>query len=250
MTCRPFFAPVLLSALTLLSACVSAPQVGPGSVAGSVAGSASDAGRAAAPKAPGTTPSAAATPTARAPAAGVAPGSAPFLSVVQGAQRQDGLLPLWRKDDKVWLELSPQALDQPLFFSPKLASGIGEAGLFGGLMQSRWAQVGRPQWVTFRQVHKQVQLLAVNAAYTAQAGTPQARAVEAAFSPSLLGSAPLASAPHPQTGAVLIDLTPMLLSDMLGLGMQLQRTYRQGYSLDARNSSVLSSLLTARNVIF
>ncbi len=48
-------------------------------------------------------------------------------------------------------------------------------------MQSRWAQVGRPQWVTFRQVHKQVQLLAVNAAYTAQAGTPQARAVEAAF---------------------------------------------------------------------
>lgn len=250
MTCRPFFAPVLLSALTLLSACVSAPQVGPGSVAGSVAGSASDAGRAAAPKAPGTTPSAAATPTARAPAAGVAPGSAPFLSVVQGAQRQDGLLPLWRKDDKVWLELSPQALDQPLFFSPKLASGIGEAGLFGGLMQSRWAQVGRPQWVTFRQVHKQVQLLAVNAAYTAQAGTPQARAVEAAFSPSLLGSAPLVSAPHPQTGAVLIDLTPMLLSDMLGLGMQLQRTYRQGYSLDARNSSVRQARTTPDKVVF
>ena len=35
-----------------------------------------------------------------------APTSAPFLSVIQGAQRQEGLLPLWRKEDKVWLELS------------------------------------------------------------------------------------------------------------------------------------------------
>lgn len=199
-------------------------------------------------------PSAAALPVAQTPSltpATPAPATAPaFNSVIQGAQRQDGLLPLWRKDDKVWLELSAKTLDKPLFFSPKLASGIGEGGLFGGLMQSRWAQVGRPQWVTFRQVHKQVQLLAVNAAYTAQAGTPQARAVEAAFSPSLLGSVPLASAPHPQTGAVLIDLTPMLISDMLGLGMQLQRTYRQGYSLDARNSTVLSARATARHVVF
>jgi len=117
-------------------------------------------------------------------------------------------------------------------------------------MQSRWAQVGRPQWVTFRQVHKQVQLLAVNAAYTAQAGTPQARAVEAAFSPSLLGSVPVASAPHPESGAVLIEVTPLLLSDLLGLGMQLQRTYRQGYALDVRNSSVLSARATPEQLVF
>lgn len=248
MTCRPFFVPVLLSALTLLSACVSTPQADPGP--GAAVGPTSGAGQAAAPKAPNATVSTVATPITPAPVVGGTPGSTPFLSVVQGAQRQDGLLPLWRKDDKVWLELSPQVLNKPLFFSPKLASGIGEAGLFGGLMQSRWAQVGRPQWVTFRQVHKQVQLLAVNAAYTAQAGTPQARAVEAAFSPSLLGSVPVASGPHPQTGAVLIDLTPMLLSDMLGLGMQLQQSYRQGYSLDVRNSAVLSARATARNVVF
>lgn len=205
------------------------------------------------PTAPPTAGSSVAAPPVAQPASPPTPtpAAAPaFNSVIQGAQRQDGLLPLWRKDDKVWLELSAKTFDKPLFFSPKLASGIGEGGLFGGLMQSRWAQVGRPQWVTFRQVHKQVQWLAVNAAYTAQVGTPQARAVDAAFSPSLMGSAPLASAPHPQSGAVLIDLTPMLLSDMLGLGMQLQRTYRQGYSLDARNSTVLSARATPHNVVF
>ena len=117
-------------------------------------------------------------------------------------------------------------------------------------MQSRWAQVGRPHWVTFRQVHKQVQWLAVNAAYTAQAGTPQARAVEAAFSPSLLGSAPVASAPHPESGATLVELTPILLSDLLGLGMQLQRTYRQTYILDVRNSSIVSARATPTQIVF
>ncbi len=49
---------------------------------------------------------------------------------------------------------------------------------------------------------------------------------------------------------MLIDLTPMLLSDMLGLGMQLQRTYRQGYSLDARNSSVRQARTTPDRVVF
>lgn len=245
MTCRPFFVPLCLSSLfslLLLSACGTTPQLASGDRRGNTV-------IASGPKvAPSAT--AASASSALAPASTGTPGSAPFHSVIQGAQRQNGLLPLWRKEDKVWLELSPQSLNKPLFFSPKLASGIGEGGLFGGLMQSRWAQVGRPQWVTFRQVHKQVQLLAVNAAYTAQAGTPQARAVEAAFSPSLLGSVPVASAPHPESGAVLIEVTPLLLSDLLGLGMQLQRTYRQGYALDVRNSSVLSARATPEQLVF
>lgn len=242
MTCRPFFAPLCLSPLLLLGACGSAPQkqTHNSMEAATVATT------------PNVVRSASTAPTSASPSpsAANAPGNTPFQTVIQGAQRQSGLLPLWRKEDKVWLELSPQSLNKPLFFSPKLASGIGEGGLFGGLMQSRWAQVGRPQWVTFRQVHKQVQLLAVNAAYTALPGTPQARAVEAAFSPSLLGSVPVASAPHPESGAVLIELTPLLQSDLLGLGMQLQRTYRQGYSLDARNSSVLSARATPDRLVF
>lgn len=179
-----------------------------------------------------------------------APSQPAFEVVSKGAERQDGLIPLWRRQDKVWLELSPQMLERPLFLSPKLASGIGEAGVFGGLMQSRWALVGRPQWVTFRKVQQQVQLLAVNAAYTAQAGTPQARAVQAAFSPSLLSSAPLASAPHPKTGAILVEANPLLLGDLLGLGAHLQRSYRQSYALDGRNTVLQQSRTDAGSAVF
>lgn len=186
-------------------------------------------------------------PPVSAPAAGQPPA---FASVVQGAQRHDGLLPTWSRQDKVWIELSPQLLGKPLFLSPKLASGIGEGGVLGGLMQSRWAQVGRPQWVEFRKVNQQVQLVAVNAAYTARSGTPQARAVQAAFSPSLIAAAPVVSAPEPRSGAVLVDASGLLLADWLGLGAHLQRQYRQGYAFDARHSHLLPARQVDDTTVF
>ncbi len=174
----------------------------------------------------------------------------PFDTVIKGAERQSGMLPIWRRQDKVWIELPPEAFGKPYFLSPKLASGIGEAGVFGGLMQSRWAQVGRPQWVEFRKVQQQVHLLAINAAYTAQVGTPQAKAVQAAFSPSLLGSVPLASAPHGKSGAVLIEANALLLGDLLGVAQHLQRTYRQSYGLDGRNSTLQEARTQGNSLVF
>ncbi|MES2089458.1 MAG: zinc-dependent metalloprotease [Pseudomonadota bacterium] len=173
-----------------------------------------------------------------------------FDTVIKGAERTAGLLPLWKRQDKVWIELTPASLGRALFLSPSLSTGIGESGLFGGLMASRFGQVGRPQWVEFRRVQQQVQLLAINAAYTAQAGTPQARSVQAAFSPSLLASVPVASVAHPQSGAILIEANSLLVSDLLGLGLQLQRAYKQGYALDPRNSALTVASTHANHLSF
>ena len=51
----------------------------------------------------------------------------PSLTVTKDATRTAGPLTVWQKDDKLWLELQPKDFGQPYFFSPKLASGIGEA---------------------------------------------------------------------------------------------------------------------------
>ena len=52
-----------------------------------------------------------ATPTWPAPGApplAVAPGGLrPFAEVIKDARRSDGILTVWQKDDKVWLELKP-----------------------------------------------------------------------------------------------------------------------------------------------
>ncbi len=197
---------------------------------------------------PSAPPSAPTSVHAVSPAPSGAPAS--FESLTRGATRSDGLLPIWRKQDKVWVEIPAKLIGQPLFLSPKIANGIGEGGVLGGLMQSRWAQVGRPQWVTFRRVQQQVQLLAVNASYTAAAGTPQARAVEAAFSPSLIVAAPLASAADPATGAVLVDASALWLNDWLGIGPHLQRQYRQGHAFDARQSQVVQARQVDGTTVF
>ncbi|WP_253950449.1 zinc-dependent metalloprotease, partial [Methylibium sp. T29] len=151
---------------------------------------------------------------------------------MKDAKASEGLFTLWRKEDKLWLELKPEDLNRPYFFSPKLATGIGEAGLFGGLMASS------PRIVEFRRLNNQVQLIAPNLAYTAATGTPTGRAVQAAFSPSLVTSAPVASQPHPQRKSVLVELNALFVGDLLGIASTLDRSYRQGYAFEARNSAI------------
>ena len=212
-----------LAALLALTACASLTDA----TTGKVPATPVLAGAAAAP------PAAAASGTAAAPPAPPAPGQPPpFAVVMKDAKKIDGLITAWQKDEKVWLELRPEDFNQTLFFSPKLSSGIGEQWFFGGLM------LPSPRLVQLRRVHNQVQLIAVNDQQVAKAGTPEARGVAAATSPSLLGSTGVASQPHPERKTVLIDAGALFLSDLLGLGAVLQRTYRQNYGFDGRNSAI------------
>ena len=171
-------------------------------------------------------------PTAVAPPA---PGQPPaFATVIKDAKKIDGVVTAWVKDERLWLELKPEDFNKPFFLSPKLSQGIGEAFMFGGLM------LGGPRLVQFQKVHNVVQLVAINHQQIAKAGTPEARAVASAISPSLLGSNLVASAPHPERKSVLVDAGPIFLADMMALGAQLQRSFRQGYGLDSRNSAVVA----------
>lgn len=174
-------------------------------------------------------------PAAAAPAAGA---PQPFATVIKDAKTTEGLIPVWRKDEKVWLELSPDAFKRTYFLSPKMATGIGEAGVFGGLMASNWGSFGRAQAVQFRRVGNQIQLIALNSAFAAKDGTPSAAAVKSAFSPSLLASAAVASAAHPDKQSILVDASTLFVADIPGVGINLQRTYRQNYGLDRANSAI------------
>ena len=180
---------------------------------------------------PGTSAAGAASaPPTPAPIPGQPP---PFATVIKDARPTHGLFSVWQKDERVWIELRPEDFDKPFFLSPKLRTGIGEGLLFGGLM------LRAPALVQFRRQHNVVQLVAINQQQIAKASTPEARAVAAAISPSLLAAGPVASLPHPDRKAVLVDLSAMLMTDLMGLGTQLQRAYRQGYAFDARNSAVV-----------
>ena len=176
-------------------------------------------------------PTAASAP-ARAPSPPVAAGLRPFAEVVKDAKRRDGLFPLWQKDDKVWLEIAEADLNQPYLLSPKVKTGIGENYFFGGLMGFD------DGIVEFRRIHNQIQLLWRNTEFVAKPGSPEAFAVEAAFSPSLVASTAVLSQSHPERKTILVEANALFVADLTATAAQLQRSYRQGYVFDARNSAI------------
>ena len=190
--------------------------------------------------------------SAAATAAPPAPGQPPaFATVIKDAKESKGLIALWQKEEKVWLELKPEDFNKPFFLSPKISQGIGEAGLYGGTMIGRWGRAGRAQLVEFRRINNLVQLVAINTDYLGgDAKSPTGRAVAAGFSNSLLGTAQVASQPHPERKTVLVEASSFFLGDMLGMGMALQRNYRQGYSLDPRNTYFSSIRAMPEQVVF
>jgi len=211
----------IAAATLLLSACATGPVAStPAATAPAAAAAPSTA--ASAPAAPasgafGTRP--AADPTA----------PKPFAEVIKGAKQQDGLLPIWTKDEKVWLEIPKALLNKPLLFTVNIANSVGERGLYASQMGGDWM-------VEFRRVGNQIQLYAPNTKFRAVADQGSRRAVEQAFSPSLLGSSPVASAEHPERKSVLVDAS-FLFTDIAGYSTRLEYAYRLPFAIDRANSS-------------
>ncbi|CAN5853740.1 zinc-dependent metalloprotease [soil metagenome] len=152
----------------------------------------------------------------------------PFDEVIKGATQQPGFVPIWRKDERVWLEIPIAQLGQPFMFTANISSSVGERGLYASQMGPSWL-------ATFRKIgSNQIQLIALNTDYVAN-NAPMKAAVEQAFSQSLLGSSVIVSAPHPERKSVLIDAS-FLLSDIPGYSTALERAYRMPLGLDRGNS--------------
>jgi Met-zincin/Domain of unknown function (DUF5117)/Domain of unknown function (DUF5118) len=216
---------VAAAAAVLLSACASVETKPPAVAAAPAAAPAAAASApAAGASAPASVPGAAA---AKPPVDPTAP--KPFAEVTKGAKVDDGLFPLWRKDEKVWLEIPKAMLNKPFLFTANIANSVGERGLYA-------SQMGQDWMVEFRQVGKQIQLIALNTKFRAVSDQGSKRAIEQAFSPSLIGASAMASAEHPERKSLLID-AGFLLSDIPGYSTRLEAAYRLPYAVDRANSS-------------
>ncbi len=178
--------------------------------------------------APGGAASAPPGASAAAPRPGTPPAPPPFAEVVRDATRQDGFVPVWRKDDRVWLELAPEQFGRPFMLAANVSQSVGERGLYA-------SQMG-PSWMAeFRRHGNQVQLAALQTAFRADGDPALQRTVRESFSDSLLAATSVASAPHPERKSVLVDAS-FLLADIIAYGTALERAYRVQFGLDRANS--------------
>ena len=154
----------------------------------------------------------------------------PFADIIKDARESKGFFATFQKEDKVWIEVAENQLDKPFLLTWNMAKGIGEAGLYGGMM-------GGSQMVAFRRIGNTLQLLALNSDYQAQGDKALQRAITESFSESLLGSAPVLCKPHPERKSVLVDASALLFTDLPQHSLRLEQIYRQNYGLDKGNTS-------------
>jgi hypothetical protein len=165
-----------------------------------------------------------------------------FATVIRDATAMPGFFTLYQKDEKVFLELKPEQFNTPYYLSINRTGGLGENFIYPFML--------RGYIVEFRKVGGLVQMIARNTRYRAQEGTPLALAAQQSFADSLLGSAPVASEPNPETKSVLVEANPLFLADIAGTATELEAAYRSPYAFDQRNSSFTRVHATADMATF
>jgi hypothetical protein len=165
----------------------------------------------------------------------------PAPDPLAGAVRQDGFVPLWHKQEHVWLGIEKRRLDEQLLFCFDSTRGMGEHE-----PQLNGNNVGRCVVAYFHQTNDQLQLRALNTRYTARAGSPEMRAVRESFSDSLIGAAVLLPPAPSAPGMLVVDASGLLLADIPGFGSLLEETYRQPYAFDSRSSGFGDLRVSAR----
>ncbi len=164
------------------------------------------------------------TPQAQPPA----PSPRSFEAIVKDAKALPGFFTLYQKEERVYLELTPEQLDKPFYLSINRNRGLGENFIYPFMM--------RGYVVEFRKVGGLVQMIAKNRRYTAKAGTPLALAAEQSFTDSLLGASTVLSQPHAERKSILVDANALFIADIAGTSTELETVYRAPYSFDQRNS--------------
>lgn len=160
----------------------------------------------------------------------------PFDEVIKKYEKLKGLFTLYRHREtgKVLAEINPEQLDRNFLAVMTLESGLGERGIYRGIPLNNLI-------FNFRRQNNNVQFVVPNTNFRAQMGDPQERSLSQSFSDSVLISLPIRSI-HPKNKSFLIDLDPLIVSDVLpSLNKILANNLGGSFILDL-NKSYLSKV--------
>ncbi|TXF90023.1 zinc-dependent metalloprotease [Neolewinella aurantiaca] len=149
----------------------------------------------------------------------------------EGLQKMDGYFDFWYSDDEGKIYLEVERMDEEFLYVNSLAAGLGSNDI--GLDRN---QLGNTRVVSFHRVGPKVLLKQRNLDYRAMSDNPdEVASVRDAFAQSTIAGFKVVA----KTGdAVLIDLTPLLLSDAHGVVSKLKRSKQGNYKVDANRSAV------------
>ena len=149
-----------------------------------------------------------------------------FSELLKDAKTIEGLIKLYLKDDKLYAELAGSHLDKDFIVLISIARGMGERPLLGGMT---W-NFG-DDWIwQFRKAGEKIQIVRRNVRFTADKGSPEEKALQLAYTDSVLFSLPIAT--KSPAGADVVELTSVLMSDLPQISQVLR-----GFSFSRDKSS-------------
>lgn len=148
---------------------------------------------------------------AAAQSAGASAPPVDYATFTKGLTPQRGLVTLWRKSGKIYIELSKDQLDTDFIQTEVPANGLGGFGVTPGLP---YIQFPSARIVRFTRADDKIVVTWPNTSFIASPNTPAARAVAASFAPSVVATAPIVA--QDGTGRLIFDAS-YLLGDVLDL---------------------------------
>lgn len=143
-----------------------------------------------------------------------------YQQLTEGKTKIEGLWTLWHKDGTVLAELRPNQLDKEYIIITSIARGISHGDVIGGMS---WNFGDDAIW-TFRKEGERLFVIRRNVRYRAANNSPEAAAVQLAYTDSILYS--LAIEATSPSGNYLVNLTPIFMSDDQQIGQALGPRFR------------------------
>ena len=144
-----------------------------------------------------------------------------FNSLIEDAEKIEGFFDFYQTDDKLYIAIKEDQIDHEFLLNFQIGRGIGAAGLYGGTMLS----IFESELVALRKRENKIFLVNIPHRYTAEEGTPQARAVSLTYGESVLETAGI-DATH-SDGTMLIDAYSWFVGDLSNISERVQRAVAQ-----------------------
>ena len=132
----------------------------------------------------------------------------PYDEVIKDYETIDGLIKTHKKGNRLLGEFGSKQLDKDFIVLISIAKGIGRGSMLGGMS---WGFGDDWIW-QFRKVDDRIHLVRRNVRFTADKADPQHRAIDLAYTDSVLFSLPILTTSP--SGASVVDLTPVFMSDL------------------------------------
>ena len=157
-----------------------------------------------------------------------APSPPAYAAILKDATPRSGLWTVYQKGNNLFWEIGSSDLSSEYILVISISRGnIGHPYLHGGMALNGFGD----DWVwQFRKVGESIHVIRRNVRFKAAPNSPEAKAVAAAYTDSVLFSLPI-MAKGPK-GGDLVDLTQVFMSDLPQIGMALP-----GFSFSAQKSS-------------